>query len=235
MIRRRARTFEIPTALVRAAAMAAAAILSLPAPQARAQLAVHDPANYAQNLLQAARALEQLQNQLQSLQNEARHLAPLGLQAAGALNEDLARLNALLAQASRVARDVDTLRGQFGREYPADPTHSDSLMTGLAEARWRNSLASLRRALEVQASVSASLAAANAQALRLAQASEGATGALQAAQAGNQLLAIQSKQLSDLTALLAAQGQAQALEQARAAAAAAEAKARLSRFLGRAP
>jgi P-type conjugative transfer protein TrbJ len=43
-------------------------------------------------------------------------------------------------------------------------------------------------------------------------ASQSATGALQAAQAGNQLLALQSQQLADLTALLAAQGRAQALD-----------------------
>ena len=47
--------------------------------------------------------------------------------------------------------------------------------------------------------------------------SQGATGALQAAQAGNQLLALQAQQLADLTALVAAQGRAQALEAARVA------------------
>jgi P-type conjugative transfer protein TrbJ len=35
--------------------------------------------------------------------------------------------------------------------------------------------------------------------------SQSATGALQAAQAGNQLLALQSQQLSDLTAMMASQ------------------------------
>jgi len=44
-------------------------------------------------------------------------------------------------------------------------------------------------------------------------------GTLQAAQAGNQLLALQSQQLSDLVAVLAAKGRADALEQAREAAA----------------
>ena len=105
-------------------------------------------------------------------------------------------------------------------------------MAELAEARWRNSADALRRALEVQAQVAAGVAATNAQAARLSRSSEESVGALQAAQAGNQLLAVQSKQLADLTALLAVQGQASALEQARAAAAAADARARLGRFLG---
>lgn len=37
---------------------------------ARAQLAVYDPANHAENVLQAARALQQINNQIQSLQNQ---------------------------------------------------------------------------------------------------------------------------------------------------------------------
>ena len=64
-------------------------------------------------------------------------------------------------------------------------------------------------------------------------ASQSATGALQAAQAGNQLLALQSQQLADLTALLAAQGRAQALDSARNAAVEAESRERLRRFLTR--
>ena len=36
-----------------------------------AQWTVFDPQNYAQNVLEAARALQQINNQIQSLQNEA--------------------------------------------------------------------------------------------------------------------------------------------------------------------
>ena len=56
----------------------------------------------------------------------------------------------------------------------------------------------------------------------LVTASQSATGALQAAQAGNQLLALQSQQLSDLVAVLSAKGRADALEQARSASAEAQ-------------
>lgn len=61
--------------------------------------------------------------------------------------------------------------------------------------------------------------------------SQSASGALQAAQAGNQLLALQSQQLSDLTALLAAQGRAQSLDAAQRAAAQDQAREQLRRFL----
>ena len=64
----------------------------------------------------------------------------------------------------------------------------------------------------------------------LVSASQSASGALQATQAGNQLLALQSQQLADLTAAVAAQGRAQALDAARNAAEEAEARERLRRF-----
>ena len=63
--------------------------------------------------------------------------------------------------------------------------------------------------------------------------SQGATGALQATQAGNQLLALQAQQLADLTAAVAAQGRAQALDAARQAAIEAEGRERFRRFFGR--
>lgn len=61
-------------------------------------------------------------------------------------------------------------------------------------------------------------------------ASQSATGALQAAQAGNQLLAIQSQQITDLAAVMSAQGRAEMLAAARAAAAEAEGRERFRRF-----
>ena len=39
-----------------------------------AQALVYDPSNYAQNVLQAARALEQISHQITSLQNQAQML-----------------------------------------------------------------------------------------------------------------------------------------------------------------
>ena len=40
----------------------------------RAQMLVYDPSNYAQNVLQAARALQQINNQITSLQNQSQML-----------------------------------------------------------------------------------------------------------------------------------------------------------------
>ena len=54
---------------------------------------------------------------------------------------------------------------------------------------------------------------------------------LQATQAGNELLAVQASQMADLTAMLAAQGRAEALEQSRRAAAQEQAREQFGRFM----
>jgi P-type conjugative transfer protein TrbJ len=64
----------------------------------------------------------------------------------------------------------------------------------------------------------------------LVSASQSATGALQAAQAGNQLLALQAQQLSDVVAVLSAKARADALEQARGAAAEAQGQQNYTNF-----
>jgi type IV secretion system protein TrbJ len=56
-------------------------------------------------------------------------------------------------------------------------------------------------------------------------------GILQATQAGNQLIALQTRQLADLTALLAAHSRMQSLEGARLNANQEQAREQLSRFL----
>ena len=68
---------------------------------------------------------------------------------------------------------------------------------------------------------------------RLIGASQSAEGALQASQAGNQMLALLSQQIADLTALLAAQSRAQALESARDAATQEQGREQFRRFMRR--
>ena len=58
-----------------------------------------------------------------------------------------------------------------------------------------------------------------------------ATGALQAAQSGNQLVALQTTQLADLTALMASIARAQSLDAARTLETQAQAQVQTSNFL----
>src|SRR3546814_8065019 len=70
MISRSARAARFAAALT----VAPLALSVVIAPPATAQLIVYDPTNYAQNLLSATRALQQINNQITSLQNQAQML-----------------------------------------------------------------------------------------------------------------------------------------------------------------
>ena len=81
--------------------------------RASAQLVVFDPNNYAQNVLTAARALQQINNQILSLQNQAqmlinqaRNLASLPYSSLLQLEQSIQRIQQLLAQAQQSATSV---------------------------------------------------------------------------------------------------------------------------------
>ncbi|WP_374575967.1 P-type conjugative transfer protein TrbJ [Phenylobacterium sp.] len=223
----------------RAILAAACAATLLAAASPAGAIVVFDPSNYAQNVLTAARALQQvnnqitsLQNQAQSLINQARNLASLPFSSLKALEDQVQKTRALLQQAQRLAYDVQTIDQAFSTRYGAvDVSASDQTLVDNAHERWRDSVAGFEDALKVQAGVVGNLGGARDQISQLVGASQSASGALQAAQAGNQLLALQTQQLADLAALLAAQGRAQDLEAARRAAAEDQAREQLRRFL----
>ncbi|MBA3677542.1 MAG: P-type conjugative transfer protein TrbJ [Sphingosinicella sp.] len=202
---------------------------------------VYDPTNYAQNVLTAARSLQQVNNQIQQLQqqatsliNEARNLTSLPFSSLATLQQQVQRTQQLLGEAQRIAYDVQNVQQVFnGRYKGAALTGTHAQMVANANARWEDSVGAFEDALRVQAGVVGNIDGARTTMDGLVTSSQSAIGALQAAQAGNQLLALQSQQLADLTALLAAQGRAQALDSARNAAVEAESRERLRRFLAR--
>ncbi|MDX3885116.1 MAG: P-type conjugative transfer protein TrbJ [Sphingomonas sp.] len=227
-----------------AGAVAATAIAPVVAPMpAYAQFGgiVYDPTNYAQNVLTAARSLQQINNQIQQIQhqatsliNEARNLANLPFSSLQQLQQQVQRTQQLLGEAQRIAYDVQNIQQVFGNRYKgAALTGDNAQMVANANARWEDSVGAFEDALRVQAGVVGNIDGARTTMDGLVSASQSATGALQAAQAGNQLLALQSQQLADLTAAVAAQGRAQALESARNAAVEAEARERFRRFRNR--
>ncbi|MDP3674829.1 MAG: P-type conjugative transfer protein TrbJ [Novosphingobium sp.] len=223
---------------------AGAAMLSLamlapgPAP-AQFGGVVYDPTNYAQNVLTAARTLEQINNQIRQLQNqatslvnEAKNLASLPTTVLEPLQQQIRQTQQLLGQAQRIAYDVQAIQTRFGQEYKApDLTASQRSLVERAEGRWQTSVAAFEDALKVQAGAVANIEGTRGAVSDLVTASQSATGALQAAQAGNQLLAVQSQQLADLIASVTAMGRAQTLDAANGAAAKAQAREQLRRFL----
>ena len=200
---------------------------------------VFDPWNYSQNILTAARALEQINNQITSLQNQAqmlinqaRNLANLPQSSLQQIQQSIQRTQQLLAQAQRIAYDVQQIDRAFSTTYGAASTSaSDQSLVDGARQRWQNSVAALQDALKVQAGVVGNLDTNRTTMSSLVTSSQSASGALQAAQAGNQLLALQAQQLGDLTAVVAAQGRAQSLEAAQRTAAQEQGREQLRRFL----
>ncbi|MFW2449237.1 MAG: P-type conjugative transfer protein TrbJ [Qipengyuania pacifica] len=224
------------------AAASASAIVAMPA-QAQFGGIVYDPSNYAQNVLTAARTLEQINNQIRMLQNqatslinEAKNLQSLPLNVLQPLQDQVRQTQQLLQQAQRIAYDVREVEATFDAQYRnIGVSASQQAMVKGAEARWQNSVAGFEDALKVQAGAVGNIEGSRTAVNELVSASQSASGALQAAQAGNQLLAVQAQQLADLTATLAAMGRAQALDAAERAAARAQAREQLRRFLANRP
>ncbi|WP_118137595.1 P-type conjugative transfer protein TrbJ [Oceanicella sp. SM1341] len=200
---------------------------------------VFDPSNYAQNVLTAARALEQINNQITSLQNQAqmlinqaRNLASLPFSSLQQLQQSVQRTQQLLAQAQNIAYNVQRIDQAFQTKYAnVSMSASDAQLVADARTRWQNTVGGLQDAMRVQATVVGNIETNRQQMSALVGASQSATGALQATQAGNQLLALQAQQLSDLTAVISANGRAQALHDAEQAAAAEQGREQRRRFL----
>ncbi|TPL46538.1 P-type conjugative transfer protein TrbJ [Mesorhizobium sp. B2-4-6] len=204
---------------------------------------VFDPSNYSQNVLTAARSLQQITNQITSLQNQAqmlinqaRNLASLPFSSLQELQQSVQRTQQLLGQAQNIAYDVQQIDQAFQQKYGAVPlSASDQQLVTDARSRWRNTVGGLQDAMRVQAGVVGNIDANRSEMSALVGQSQGATGALQATQAGNQLLALQAQQLADLTAVVAANGRAQALQSAEQATAADQGREQRRRFLTQGP
>lgn len=235
-------TNRLRRAILAGAALAMTALVA--APPVHAQVfggIVYDPTNYAQNVLTAARTLEQINNQVQQIQNQAtsllnqaRNLTSLPLSELNALQDQVQRTRQLLGQAQRIAYDVQQIDQAFDQRYRSiDISASDQRLIADARERWETSVGAFQDSLRVQAGVVGNIEGSRASMDRLVGASQSATGALQAAQAGNQLLALQSQQIADLTALVAAQSRAQALDSARDAATEAQGREQFRRFMRR--
>ena len=109
---------------------------------------VYDPTNYAQNVLTAARSLQQVNNQIQQIQqqatsliNEARNLASLPFSSLQQLQQQVQRTQQLLGEAQRIAYDVQNVQQAFnGRYRGAALTGTHAQMVANANARWEDSV-----------------------------------------------------------------------------------------------
>lgn len=236
------RTFTRKYLIASALGLGAACSLTMGfATSAHAQITVFDPSNYGQNILTAARTLQQVNNQIQSLQNEAQMLLRLDKNLKGttfpqlqALLEKLDGIDRLMKQAQSVDFEVDKLDARLRALYPRafDPGSTRDQRLQAARARYDASTDAFHRAMAVQSQI-VQEARDDAQALAAAVArSQGAEGALAAQQGTNQLLALTAKQQLALQQMMAAQFRADALEKQRQLTEAEASRAATRKFLG---
>jgi type IV secretion system protein TrbJ len=193
--------------------------LALAAGPAAGQQVVYDPTNYVQNVLQAARALQQINNQIQQLENQtqslinqAKHLVSLPYSLVSTITSQIQRTEQLINQAQRIAYSVSTIDKAFTTNYGAiNLNGNQQQMVAGAQQRWQNSAAGLQDAMRMQATVVGNIPTARTSVTTLGNSSQSASGALQASQVTNQLLVQISQQLADLIALQAAHSRAQTL------------------------
>jgi type IV secretion system protein TrbJ len=193
--------------------------LAFAAGPAAGQQVVYDPSNYAQNVLQAARALQQINNQIQqlnnqtqSLINQAKHLVSLPYSLVSTITSQIQRTEQLINQAQRIAYSVSTIDQAFKTNYGAiNLNGNQQQMVAQAQQRWQNSVAGLQDAMRMQATVVGRIPTSRTTVTTLSASSQSAPGVLQANQVTNQLLVQISQQLADLIAVQAAHSRAQSL------------------------
>tara|TARA_R110002012_G_scaffold30184_1_gene91921 strand:- start:2757 stop:3473 length:717 start_codon:yes stop_codon:yes gene_type:complete len=227
------------------AALVAASLavpLAITMPQtAHAAWPVFDATNYGQNVLQAARALEQINNQIQQLQNQAtmlqnmaRNLQRLDFSSLGQMQGALNRIDGLMMQAEGLSFDLTQLEGQWQQQYPDsyDASIGVNDMATAARERWQNAMNAFQKTMRVQSQIVENVRADEGLLTDLVNQSQGAAGALQAQQAANQLIALSTKQQMQIQTLMAAQYRAEAEDAARKAQAEEAARETTKRFLG---
>ncbi|MBA29667.1 P-type conjugative transfer protein TrbJ [uncultured Hyphomonas sp.] len=228
-------------------ALAAILLSGLMAPPASAQLfgggIVYDPSNHAENILQAARALQQIDNQVRQLTHEidmiekmARDLETLPVEVArGIIADRIRRIEELMREADGIGYGVEAVERDYEDLYPetyGETPPANVVLVEDARARWQQSrLAHKHTLLMVAETVRDTDQDADALA-GLVEESQTAVGNLQALQAGNQIKALSAQQLMQMEALLAAHYRAEALDRARELEEAARGRARLQSFLG---
>jgi P-type conjugative transfer protein TrbJ len=215
--------------------------IQLTSKPAQAQLTVFDPRNYVQTVLTAARTLQQINNQIRALQNQAtmltnmaKNLSRINFPELQQLQSQLQQIDRLMGQAQGINFQISGTDAQFQRLFPLS---FNQALTGnqqviASRSRMDTAMAAFRQSMAVQSQVVGNVQADIPTLSSLSEKSQSAEGALQAQQATNQLLALTAKQQFQIQNLMAAQYRAEAIEQARRVQGESDARAATTRFLG---
>lgn len=180
-----------------------------PAPPASAQIPVIDPANLAQSITQVTHMVQQLRNQVQQIEQATAMLRQNPLQLSPELSRSIGEARALFQSVQGIAYEADQLGDQLRTLYPETWEDFDLDRVLSQSDVWMNeSRQSLQRAMEAEARAAQRLEQTQGRINRALQSSSAAEGQTGAIQASNQLLGIQASQLTEIHALLIAQGRA---------------------------
>lgn len=200
---------------------------------------VYDPTNHTQNLLTAARSLEQIRNQIRQLQNEAEmirnqaeDLLAINIDVSAELRRIMNEIFRLTEEAKAISYRVEETKHIFKTQYPEDYRDwTETEMAETAEFQWQTSRSAYEDTLVMQSRIVQAIDVDTTVLDDLVGASQSATGNLAVQQAGNQLTALGIKQDMQLQQLMAAQYRAEALDRARRLQIERESKARHSKFM----
>jgi len=200
----------------------------------QAQWTVFDPTNYSQNILTAAHTLQQINNQITMLQNQAKHLLTVGFPELAALSQTLNSINQLMTQAQAIEFKVANIDQQFKTMFP---TTFNQLLTNSQHAsdaptRMTAAKTAFEQTMTVQAQIVENVATDTATLSTLSDRSQSAQGSLQAQQTTNQLLALVAKQQLQLQTMMAAQYRAEILDRANRVQSQTDAQSATTKFLG---
>lgn len=202
---------------------------------------VFDPSNFAENVLTAAHTLEQINNQIRQLQNEAvmlenmaKNLTNLNYSSLSQMTGALNSIGSLMTQADGLSFNLSQLESQWEQQYPDsyDATVTTNDVAVAARQRWQNAMDAFRHTMQVQSQIVQNVRADQPILSDLVNQSQSAEGALQVQQASNQLIALSTKQQMQIQEMMASQFRAQSEDAARKAQAEEAARETTQQFLG---
>ena len=198
---------------------------------AHAQWVVFDPANYSQNILTALRALEsnlhevkdyaaqlqQIQNQVTGLANDARNLKALPQNIVSQYQQAYQQFQQQVQQTQGLMKNLANVRAQYAQQYPnyAATNPDFKNLSSIIDTWNATDRQNTQDALASGAAVLGQMQSGQANVASLVAASQSATGALQAAQSGNQLQAVIAQEVMKLSAQQALMQQVQLQRQAK--------------------
>jgi P-type conjugative transfer protein TrbJ len=175
-----------------------------------------------------------LQNQVLMIARMDQNLVRLGATMAPDLQKTLGSIQGLLRAGDGIALRLAATQSGYGQLFPkqaaAALTHDDALRN--AKARWDEQYAAFQRAALLQGQIADGIETDTGLLATAMGRSRDAIGALEAVQAGNELTALNVKQVLALQGLLAAQYRAETTKRARDMAAEEDARQRFKTFLG---